>query len=1052
MTDERTPSNGIEDLGVTLELAKIAEQIEAQGDKQQKILISIFNQVKAIGKTGPRKVGEDQKGNNSFLLRTEKGTKRTVTASQGGTKENNKGPKKEQKGPEKDQFASGTDPQKDQNSTKKAQTIPYREQNGPLKGSGAKNGESTSSASESGVNPESARENRTITLGLPATNEVAPAVKEPQLVAEVQAEAPPQSVAKPAKAPGFYVDSAGRLRRPDGKYASKVEERRYNKQRNKDVDDADKEGKKPGLIMRALGLLDRNRKGLAGTETADAAGVAAGGSFWRAGKEIAEGIQEMKEALDNRDIRSVADAKKYAKGKAGSLWSSIKRPFQKKQEPEAAQSAAAFGSNSAEVQAKAQAKAAADQSESQHGEVMAKLDDLVDAVKPQQKGIVGTASDIAGSAIERYRKRRRSARRSTSRRRRSGRRAGGPGSIDVPDLDDYQDDGGFDIDLPDGDERDGKSRRGRHDRTRTRGRRMPRAGRAGRVGRVARLRAFMPKAMPAMASVGEAASALGGKAMAGGGAVLRGAGRLGIRGAAMGARAVPVLGQILAAGMALYDGYEGFNDSEAQQRTFGVARPEEITTGQKAATAAGRALDLGGLTSGFSGLLASGAGMLGMKNTQDMLTFSADDISRKLYDGIFADKERAALGLQDGDKASIGQSIAIGVGKGLDMGGLLTGTIKNLGKVAEDLGVEGAADATDFETSDLVTALYKVFGGDLPDDKKQPTQLITINNSRYTAPSAARDIGITEADVKRAGKQYDFSALEQEAALPEGYLSAIGGVESNLNPLATNPSGAAGMFQLMPGTAQAYGVDNPFDVNQSARAVAQFSRDNAQYFTKTMGRAPEARELYLMHQQGMGGGTKLLRNPESLAADQVGLAAVVQNGGRADMTAREFADLQMAKYDKHYMAQKMAREQGAQPRAPELARDDAVREITPSFPVPYRKDAAPSELVAKRQEIGKASAIPGPSNFAGMIDIQAEQAKSAARGAESEVTAKMDPQMTNILKSIDQTLKQQAKQPGGNNITNNNNTTNITSKGPNRTVAGHDSFTGFHADMARDRG
>lgn len=97
MTDERTPSNGIEDLGVTLELAKIAEQIEAQGDKQQKILISIFNQVKAIGKTGPRKVGEDQKGNDSFLLRTEKRTKRTVTASQGGTKENNKGPRKEQK-------------------------------------------------------------------------------------------------------------------------------------------------------------------------------------------------------------------------------------------------------------------------------------------------------------------------------------------------------------------------------------------------------------------------------------------------------------------------------------------------------------------------------------------------------------------------------------------------------------------------------------------------------------------------------------------------------------------------------------------------------------------------------------------------------------------------------------------------------------------------------------------------------------------------------------------------------------------------------------------
>ena len=83
------------------------------------------------------------------------------------------------------------------------------------------------------------------------------------------------------------------------------------------------------------------------------------------------------------------------------------------------------------------------------------------------------------------------------------------------------------------------------------------------------------------------------------------------------------------------------------------------------------------------------------------------------------------------------------------------------------------------------------------------------------------------------------------------------------------------------------------------RALGRFTEDNARYFRKTMNRDPSNREKYLLHQQGMGGATKLLSNPNALAKDIVGEKAVIGNGGSLSMTANDFAELQMSKYDKN---------------------------------------------------------------------------------------------------------------------------------------------------------
>jgi len=54
--------------------------------------------------------------------------------------------------------------------------------------------------------------------------------------------------------------------------------------------------------------------------------------------------------------------------------------------------------------------------------------------------------------------------------------------------------------------------------------------------------------------------------------------------------------------------------------------------------------------------------------------------------------------------------------------------------------------------------------------------------------------------------------------------------ESGFNPFARSPAGAQGIAQFMPGTAQAMGLDNPFDAEQAIDAQAHLMRDLLRQF------------------------------------------------------------------------------------------------------------------------------------------------------------------------------------------------------------------------------
>lgn len=59
--------------------------------------------------------------------------------------------------------------------------------------------------------------------------------------------------------------------------------------------------------------------------------------------------------------------------------------------------------------------------------------------------------------------------------------------------------------------------------------------------------------------------------------------------------------------------------------------------------------------------------------------------------------------------------------------------------------------------------------------------------------------------------------IAREEGMDEALVRAVVQVESGGNPNAVSPKGAMGLMQLMPHTAEAMGVGNPFDPEQNLR-------------------------------------------------------------------------------------------------------------------------------------------------------------------------------------------------------------------------------------------
>ena len=151
----------------------------------------------------------------------------------------------------------------------------------------------------------------------------------------------------------------------------------------------------------------------------------------------------------------------------------------------------------------------------------------------------------------------------------------------------------------------------------------------------------------------------------------------------------------------------------------------------------------------------------------------------------------------------------------------------------------------------------------------------------------------------------EIAIIVSEAAARHGVspeaLMAVANLESSGNINAQNPrSSASGLFQFVDSTAREYGLtgNRRNDPVAQADAAAKMMATNARSLERTLGRPANAGELYLAHQQGLGGASALLRNPNRPAVDvltdvygsrQKAQNAIRLNGGSLNQSAGQFA-------------------------------------------------------------------------------------------------------------------------------------------------------------------
>ena len=93
-------------------------------------------------------------------------------------------------------------------------------------------------------------------------------------------------------------------------------------------------------------------------------------------------------------------------------------------------------------------------------------------------------------------------------------------------------------------------------------------------------------------------------------------------------------------------------------------------------------------------------------------------------------------------------------------------------------------------------------------------------------------------EIDRRYSQEELHQLVRENALKfsldEKLLVSMIRAESNFDPLAVSTRGAQGLMQLMPETASAYKVKNPFNPRENMEAGAKYMKDLLQQFNQNL--------------------------------------------------------------------------------------------------------------------------------------------------------------------------------------------------------------------------
>lgn len=209
--------------------------------------------------------------------------------------------------------------------------------------------------------------------------------------------------------------------------------------------------------------------------------------------------------------------------------------------------------------------------------------------------------------------------------------------------------------------------------------------------------------------------------------------------------------------------------------------------------------------------------------------------------------------------------------------------------------------------NDIQTNLVAAFDTVL----KQPIVAPSQQQPVTAPPVAAKPSEAKPATGK--GKQFSsdvesvIATVSQKSGVPLEYMRAMAQIESSGNPLANRgPKSAKGLFQFIPKTARAYGIEGKeLDLQANTDAAARLTIDNMKALQGLRKNGIDVNDpknhylLYLAHQQGAGGAMEIVRAAKSGGNVSAVVRANMDNNGGRGKSPQQFLDSWRAKYEKN---------------------------------------------------------------------------------------------------------------------------------------------------------
>ncbi len=117
--------------------------------------------------------------------------------------------------------------------------------------------------------------------------------------------------------------------------------------------------------------------------------------------------------------------------------------------------------------------------------------------------------------------------------------------------------------------------------------------------------------------------------------------------------------------------------------------------------------------------------------------------------------------------------------------------------------------------------------------KKDPVAQTAVKQNSVKQAAVQPPVRIYD-NVTRDRYSSHVLAASKETSVEPALIHAVISVESGYNPAARSHAGAVGLMQLMPQTAERYGVTNRLDPEQNIRGGARYLRDLKAMFANNL--------------------------------------------------------------------------------------------------------------------------------------------------------------------------------------------------------------------------